>query len=242
MDEKTLAGWVAEGWSLEQIGRRVGRHPSTVSYWLAKYELHAHGRAKHAARGPIEREQLAALVESGASIAEIAETVGRGKATVRHWLKRYDLRTLNGPGRRPRPEVRAARDAGSRAVELECTRHGVSAHAADVRGYFRCVHCRSEAVTRRRRKVKALLVAEFGGSCAQCGYDRSAAALVFHHLDRSTKSFNLAHQGYRRGLEHLRAEAMKCVLLCANCHAEVEGGSVTLSDEHALRAARTDPG
>jgi hypothetical protein len=29
-------------------------------------------------------------------------------------------------------------------------------------------------------------------------------------------------------LEKLRAEARKCILLCANCHAEVEAGLITL--------------
>ena len=34
-----------------------------------------------------------------------------------------------------------------------------------------------------------------------------------------------ARRGRRAALETLRAEARKCVLLCSNCHAEVEGGS-----------------
>jgi hypothetical protein len=32
----------------------------------------------------------------------------------------------------------------------------------------------------------------------------------------------LSHQGMTRGIAHMRAEAKKCVLLCANCHALVE--------------------
>jgi hypothetical protein len=31
-----------------------------------------------------------------------------------------------------------------------------------------------------------------------------------------------------RSLERCREEARKCVLLCANCHAEVEGGIATV--------------
>ena len=30
-------------------------------------------------------------------------------------------------------------------------------------------------------------------------------------------------------LEKLRAEARKCVLLCSNCHAEVESGTASIS-------------
>ncbi len=241
MDRERLASWVADGHSLEQIGREIGRHPSTVAYWLAKYGLSAPGSAKHSARGAVDRAELAVLVEGGASIAEIAEHLGRSKATVRHWMKRYELRTVNGVGRRPRAGARAARASGSRDVELPCPRHGPAMHRLDARGYYRCIRCRAESVSRRRRKVKAILVAEFGGACALCGYDRSPAALEFHHLVPATKSFSVGQQGFGRSLARLRAEAAKCVLLCSNCHAEVEHGTVTLTQDAGIPALRGSP-
>lgn len=73
-----------------------------------------------------------------------------------------------------------------------------------------------------------MLVAEAGGQCALCGYDRHHAALQFHHVDPGTKSFGLGVRGITRSIEKLRAEATKCVLLCANCHAELEAGAVEL--------------
>jgi len=82
---------------------------------------------------------------------------------------------------------------------------------------------------RRRRKVKAILIAEAGGRCRLCGYDGHPAALQFHHLDANGKRFSLSQQGVSRSLERARAEARKCVLLCANCHAEVEAGARELS-------------
>ena len=85
------------------------------------------------------------------------------------------------------------------------------------------------AVDRRRRAIKAIVVKESGGACLICGYDRSVKALQFHHLDPSTKSFGLADGGLSRSLERVRAEAGKCVLLCANCHAEVEAGIATIA-------------
>jgi hypothetical protein len=72
--------------------------------------------------------------------------------------------------------------------------------------------------------VKALLVAEAGGACALCGYAGSPAALHFHHVNPAEKSFALGPTGVTRALERARAEAAKCVLLCATCHAEVESG------------------
>jgi hypothetical protein len=77
--------------------------------------------------------------------------------------------------------------------------------------------------------VKQLLVSEAGGACALCGYQRFAGALHFHHLDPSKKDFSLSHTGVSRGLAQARTESKKCILLCSNCHAEVEGGMATLA-------------
>lgn len=49
-------------------------------------------------------------------------------------------------------------------------------------------------------------------------------ALQFHHLDRSAKQFAVSHRGLCRSFERAEAEVAKCILLCATCHAEVEGG------------------
>jgi hypothetical protein len=42
-----------------------------------------------------------------------------------------------------------------------------------------------------RRRLKAKMVECKGGRCILCGYDRCNAALEFHHLDKTTKTFGL---------------------------------------------------
>jgi hypothetical protein len=76
--------------------------------------------------------------------------------------------------------------------------------------------------------MKTILVAEAGGRCAVCGYDRHLGALAFHHLDPLEKRFEINAKGVALALNTLREEAKKCVLLCANCHAEVERGAIAL--------------
>ena len=56
MEQESLRVLLEQGWSLEQIGARFGKHPSTVSYWMTKYGLAAANREKHASRGGIDRE------------------------------------------------------------------------------------------------------------------------------------------------------------------------------------------
>jgi hypothetical protein len=105
-------------------------------------------------------------------------------------------------------------------MEKVCKRHGLTKFTPT----GRCNRCLGEAVTRRRRKVKQILVAEHGGICKLCGYNRCIAALQFHHIDPTTKKFGIAAQGFTRSLEKSREEAEKCILLCSNCHVEVEQG------------------
>jgi transposase len=192
---------------------------------MQKHGLEAPNREKHAAKGGIARERLEELVASGMSIAAIAEEVQLSKATVRHWLTRHGLRTR--ATERVAAE-RAARDAGQADLVLICKRHGETGFVIEGRGYYRCRLCRQEQVTRKRRDLKSLLVAEAGGCCAVCGYDRCPSALEFHHLDPADKRLNISAQGFTLALGTLRVEAAKCVLLCSNCHAEVESGVVTL--------------
>ena len=101
-------------------------------------------------------------------------------------------------------------------------------------GTYRCLACRVAAVSTRRRRVKEILVAEAGGRCRLCGYDRHVAALQFHHLDPVAKRFGMGTAGLTRGLAVMRAEAAKCILLCSNCHAEVEIGFTALPTDIAL--------
>ncbi len=228
MDRAELQELLSQGLSLAEIGRRHGLHESTVGYWVKKHGLKAARREQHVARGGLRREDLEPLVAAGMSIAQIAEALDRSRATVRHWLARHGLKTRSRSGRRPRDEVLQARAAGASNVTLRCEQHGPTTHVRDARGSYRCPRCRAEAVVRRRQKVKQILVEEAGGRCRACGYDRCLAALEFHHLDPQEKEFGLARCG-AHSIGKLRVEASKCVLLCSNCHAEVEAGARILS-------------
>jgi DNA-binding CsgD family transcriptional regulator len=215
-----LAAEFAQGRSLGDIARELGLHPSTVGYWAAKHGLQPPHAAKYARRGAPDRQELERLVAGGATLKEIAAALDRSTATVRHWLERWGIERVD-QRRNPLPP-----DA-PREIEMSCPRHGVTRFRLDNRRSYRCLRCRQERVAERRRMVKRLLVAEAGGRCVRCGYDRCIAALQFHHLDPSTKSFTLSSNGVTRSLDRAREEAGKCILLCANCHAEVEAGFET---------------
>jgi hypothetical protein len=164
------------------------------------------------------------------TIAEIAADVERSKATVRHWLGRYGLRTKNARGRRSAETIALAKGAGLLAVSMTCIRHGETEFVLEGRGRYRCKRCRSESVARHRRKIKETLVAGAGGKCVLCGYNRCLSALAFHHLDPTQKRLAISQNGVTLSLASVRVEAQKCMLVCANCHAEIEWGATSLPD------------
>ncbi len=201
---------------------------------MRKHGLQSAHAERHAARGGIERERLATLVAGGLPIRAMAVELGVSYATVRHWLRVHDLRTAWNAEQERRKAARAA--AQSRVAGV-CRVHGEVLLAIRSKR-FRCERCAREAVAARRRTIKATLVAEAGGACVLCGYDEAPAALHFHHVDPAEKAFALAAHGMSRSLARARAEAAKCVLLCANCHAAVESGVRELG----LTPAASPPG
>jgi transposase len=231
VDRASLEQLLGQGLSLAEIGRRFGLHESTVGYWVGKHGLEAVHADRHAAKGALSRAMLQPLIARGLSIAEIVEAVQRSKPTVRHWLRRHGLRTARQGGKTDANSTSRAKRAGLATVMRVCRNHGMTEFWLEGRGYYRCKRCRWEAVVRRRRKIKRILVDEAGGRCVLCGYDRCIAAMHFHHVDPSEKAFHLSEQGVTRSLGIAREEAAKCVLLCSNCHAEVETGQATLHSQ-----------
>jgi transposase len=160
MDAARLEEYLRSGLSLEQVAALTGRHASTVGYWVKRHGLSAVHRDRHAAKGGIDRTTLSALVDEGLSTREIAERVGLSQSTVRHWLRAHDLRTH----RARKQDAHGVRGLHVDRKELECPRHGRTEFWLESRGIYRCLSCRSEAVSRRRRKLKEILVRKRAGA------------------------------------------------------------------------------
>ena len=71
-----------------------------------------------------------------------------------------------------------------------------------------------------KRKLDAII--QKGGKCEVCGYSKNISALDFHHIDPSTKLFQIDARTFANtNLDALQVEIDKCSLLCANCHREM---------------------
>lgn len=86
--------------------------------------------------------------------------------------------------------------------------------------------------SRLRKKNKLKLIKIHGGKCVICGYDRYDKALEFHHIDKSNKKDRISN--ITRHFLAAVEESKKCILVCSNCHREIEGG-ITEIPEKFLR-------
>lgn len=107
-------------------------------------------------------------------------------------------------------------------INRVCKKHGVTKHFPRPDGSYRCGKCASAWVIKNRRNKKEKLVKLFGGKCSLCGYKRYYGALDFHHINPKDKEFALSVRGLSYSWSVILNEAKKCVLVCKNCHAEVE--------------------
>lgn len=77
-------------------------------------------------------------------------------------------------------------------------------------------------VQRWRRNIKQRLVNCFGDACAICKLKYDFPVYDFHHVDPLQKDFGLTAR--IRAWDTIIREAVKCVLLCSNCHRKVHNG------------------
>ena len=78
---------------------------------------------------------------------------------------------------------------------------------------------RSQSVIAWRKRKKIELTEHKGGKCEICGYNKSTAALHFHHVNPKEKDFTISRKSY--SFERLKKEVDKCIMVCSNCHSEI---------------------
>ena len=68
--------------------------------------------------------------------------------------------------------------------------------------------------------MKAQAIKLLGGKCCKCGYNKCIDALEFHHENPNEKEFKLG-SGNTMSWKEYKQEALKCILVCSNCHKEI---------------------
>ena len=77
--------------------------------------------------------------------------------------------------------------------------------------------------TNRGLIKKSKIVKECGGKCSVCGYDKNLSSITFHHINPKEKSFPIDTRAFaNRKNEMIMNEIKKCIVVCRNCHGEIE--------------------
>lgn len=156
----------------------------------------------------MERIVLEELIQQGLSQREIGEKTGLGQTSIRYWLKKYQLSTVN-----VKDSSLACRYCGE-------TDPDKFYNFKDGYRRKRCKRCDNERSTERFRNYKQLAVDYKGGKCSLCGYDKCIGSLDFHHRDAATKDPRwelMRNWSFAR----IKDELDKCDCLCRNCHGEL---------------------
>jgi hypothetical protein len=74
-----------------------------------------------------------------------------------------------------------------------------------------------EYLANRYRERRELLILEMGGKCVKCA---KTSDLEFDHIDPENKSFPISKRLTSASMDVIRAESLKCQLLCVPCHKE----------------------
>lgn len=137
---------------------------------------------------------LTQLVDQGLTIREIAAQQSTSPTNVRYWLNKNGLKTISK----------------KQKICIECSKE------LTYKGTL-CNSCKSNV---QRFKLRGKILDYFEkAACSRCGYDKCSGALHAHHLDPTQKSFSISGS-HTRSWKKIKDELGKCVLICANCHAE----------------------
>lgn len=156
--------------------------------------------------------ELKPLVDSGKSSRRIANILGISQTALLHRLKKCNLNLKNN-------------------IITEHTCHYCNASIIDKSSNFcsqehKNLYYKNTDYYKERyekgKDIRSTLLTQFNNVCSLCGYNKNSAALVFHHIDPKDKKFSISVKScvYKSTTE-LQEEVNKCILVCANCHAEL---------------------
>lgn len=163
-------------------------------------------------------EKLKSLISAGLSTRDMAKIFGVCQATVRHYLKKYKLKTTQ------KSFAQVGKIAYKCCVCGSTDPSGFYGHKKQICGKCHNQYCIDSGRSKRRKAIEYL-----GGRCIVCGFDKYDCSLAFHHLDPSMKDANFSSmRGW--GWERILKEIQGCVLLCHNCHAAYHAGFIDLKE------------
>lgn len=89
-----------------------------------------------------------------------------------------------------------------------------------------CRQCKKEEYQFCRDEINKIK----SQGCSHCGFNKSVAAIDFHHLRDRELRISQSSRLTKRVIE----EMSKCILLCSNCHRMLHNGEIELTNVRQL--------
>lgn len=173
----------------------------------------------------MDKEILEKYIEQGMSTNQIAREVNKSQCSVRHWLKKYGLKTKHKQFPKEKQEQKS--EYYCRLCDKTKPLNEFYVSKSKVHSY--CKKCNNAMTYNKQKERKIAAVNYKGGKCQICGYSRYVGALDFHHLDPNQKEYQISDlRSY--SLEVMKTELDKCICVCRNCHAEIHHGLIDLKE------------
>ena len=162
----------------------------------------------------LSKDEIVSIIENSASISDLIEKIGyhaRNGKTRKQIDQMLDFYGLTLPDYNHQKE---------KVCEI-CGKTFITKGVGQTSRKY-CFECSppTNNPTIKIRAMKEKIIEMKGGKCERCGYNKCLDALELHHLDPSTKDYQLSNTGGAPSFEKFLAESEKCILLCANCHRE----------------------
>lgn len=172
------------------------------------------------------REDIRTLYESGLTYVEVAEKLGISKSTVNYHcsdISRFKVKITEESITKIRELNRAGVGKSDIAKELGVSISTISTYVKETsiapKPFNNKEYYAKNRAKEYAKKVKKQCVDYKGGCCSICGYNKSLAALEFHHLNPLIKDFEISRNV--KSFSKLKPELDKCILVCSNCHREI---------------------
>lgn len=219
INENKIRELVSTGLSIREISKSLLISRNSVKKCLKKLELKTLYKSHPIVE--ISKDDLENLINENPSLRQISKLTGKSLTSIRYWVKKYEL----SPRSRIPHELKSSRFCPrccqEKGIQEFYKKRGIQ-YASSY-----CKSCTTQQTTERMINFKSLCVKYKGGECIICGYNKYQGALEFHHMNPDDKEFNISHMRKYSFDDLVKYELDKCVLLCANCHREVENGLIT---------------
>lgn len=164
----------------------------------------------------MNKNELQKLIEENLSTHQIAKITNKSQTNIRHWLKKYDLKTKRSIKTYESSDSKYCSNCNLIIPKINF--HKDKNKLNNLSSY--CKKCNTILTIERQRKFKMLCLEYKGGKCCVCGYNKSIRALEFHHINSNEKDFNISKSKLKTFNDSIKSELDKCILLCSNCHRE----------------------